>query len=101
MVMKKAYGDDSPLWQGAGKSFWTLSILRRRRRRLAECFVKSVRPLRVFPSKGIYRWKGDVRMWTRWSHHLVAWPGVARATQWCGYLLVHLRLSSGLRLRVR
>jgi hypothetical protein len=24
MVMKKASGDDSPLWQGAGKSFWTL-----------------------------------------------------------------------------
>jgi hypothetical protein len=25
MAMKKASGDDSPLWQGAGKSFWTLS----------------------------------------------------------------------------
>jgi hypothetical protein len=24
MVMKKTSGDDSPLWQGAGKSFWTL-----------------------------------------------------------------------------
>jgi hypothetical protein len=24
MAMKKASGDDSPLWQGAGKSFWTL-----------------------------------------------------------------------------
>jgi hypothetical protein len=29
MVMKKASGDDSPLRQGAGKSFWTLSILGR------------------------------------------------------------------------
>jgi hypothetical protein len=36
---------------------------------------KSVRLLRVFLSKGIYRWKGDVRGWTRGSHHLVAWPG--------------------------
>jgi hypothetical protein len=36
---------------------------------------KSVRLLRVFPSKGIYRRKGDVRRWTRWSHHLVARPG--------------------------
>jgi hypothetical protein len=36
---------------------------------------KSVRPLRIFPSKGIYRPKGDVRRWTRWSHHLVARPG--------------------------
>jgi hypothetical protein len=26
MVMKKASGDDFPLWQGAGKSFWTLPI---------------------------------------------------------------------------
>jgi hypothetical protein len=33
---------------------------------------KSVCPLRVFLSKGIYRQKGDVRRWTRWSHHLVA-----------------------------
>jgi hypothetical protein len=24
MAMKKASGDDSPLWQGARKSFWTL-----------------------------------------------------------------------------
>jgi hypothetical protein len=29
MVMKKASGGDSPLRQGAGKSFWTLPILRR------------------------------------------------------------------------
>jgi hypothetical protein len=71
MVMKKASGDDSPLRQGAGKSFWTLLILGRRRWRLAVCFVKSVHLLRVFPSKGIYRRKGDVRRWTRWSHHLV------------------------------
>jgi hypothetical protein len=26
MVMKKASGGDSSLWQGAGKSFWTLLI---------------------------------------------------------------------------
>jgi hypothetical protein len=26
MVMKKASCGDSPLWQGAGKSFWTLPI---------------------------------------------------------------------------
>jgi hypothetical protein len=29
MVMKKASGDDSPLQQGAEKSFWTLLILGR------------------------------------------------------------------------
>jgi hypothetical protein len=26
MAMKKTFGGDSPLWQGAGKSFWTLPI---------------------------------------------------------------------------
>jgi hypothetical protein len=32
MAMKKTSGGDSPLQQGAGKSFWTLPILGRRRR---------------------------------------------------------------------
>jgi hypothetical protein len=36
---------------------------------------KSVRPLRVFSSKGIYWRKGDVSGWTRGPHHLVARPG--------------------------
>jgi hypothetical protein len=36
---------------------------------------KSVRPFRVFPSKGIYRRKSDVRGWIRGPHHLVAWSG--------------------------
>jgi hypothetical protein len=36
---------------------------------------KSVCLFRVFLSKGIYRRKGDVRRWTRCSHHLVVWPG--------------------------
>jgi hypothetical protein len=28
MAMKKTSGGDSPLWQGARKSFWTLPIFR-------------------------------------------------------------------------
>jgi hypothetical protein len=28
MAMKKTSDGDSPLWQGAGKSFWTLPIFR-------------------------------------------------------------------------
>jgi hypothetical protein len=32
MAMKKTSGGDSPLRQGAGKSFWTLPISGRRRR---------------------------------------------------------------------
>jgi hypothetical protein len=34
MAMKKTSSGDSPLRQGAGKSFWTLPILGRRRRRI-------------------------------------------------------------------
>jgi hypothetical protein len=41
MVMKKASGGDFPLQQGAGKSFWTLPILRRRRRRLEVGFMEN------------------------------------------------------------
>jgi hypothetical protein len=40
MVMKKAFGGDSPLRQGAGKSFWTIPISRRRWRRLAVYFME-------------------------------------------------------------
>jgi hypothetical protein len=38
MAMKKTFGGDPPLQQGAGKSFWTLPISGRRRRRIAMCF---------------------------------------------------------------
>jgi hypothetical protein len=75
MVMKKASGDNSPLWQRTGKSFWTLPISGRRRRWLAVCFLEKCSGLRVFSTKGIYRRKGDVRGWTRGLHHLVARPG--------------------------
>jgi hypothetical protein len=40
MVMKKASGDDSPLQQGAEKSFWTLPISGERQRWLAVCFLE-------------------------------------------------------------
>jgi hypothetical protein len=40
MAMKKTSGGDFPLWQGAGKSFWTLPISGRRWRRIAMCFWK-------------------------------------------------------------
>jgi hypothetical protein len=38
MAKKKTSGGDSPLRQGAGKSFWNLPISGRRRRRIAMCF---------------------------------------------------------------
>jgi hypothetical protein len=49
MAMKKTSGGDSPLRQGAGKSFWTLSISGRRRRRIAMCFWKIDWVFRFFP----------------------------------------------------
>jgi hypothetical protein len=74
MAMKKASGGDSPLRQGAGKSFWTLSISRQRRWWLAVYFLGKCSGFRVFPLRRINRQKGDVKRWTRWSHHLVARP---------------------------
>jgi hypothetical protein len=37
-------------------------------------FWKIVRAHRVFPSRGLNRWKGDIRRWTRRSHPLVVRP---------------------------
>jgi hypothetical protein len=51
MAMKKASGDDSPLRQGARKSFWTLPIPGRRRRWLTVLFMDGGSRLRVFPMK--------------------------------------------------
>jgi hypothetical protein len=52
MVVEKASGRDSPLWQGAGKSSQILPISRRRRRRLVVCFVEKRSILQVFPVEG-------------------------------------------------
>jgi hypothetical protein len=45
MAMKKTSGGDSPLRQGAGKSFWTLPISGRRWQWITMCFWKINRPL--------------------------------------------------------
>jgi hypothetical protein len=54
---------------------------------------------RVFASEAIYRRNGDVRGHPRGPHHMVARPGVTRATLWCGHLPALLRLPFGLRVR--
>jgi hypothetical protein len=78
MAMKKTSSGDSPLRQGAEKSFWTLPISDRRRRRIAMCFWKIDRVFRFFLSGGLYRQRGSVRRWARWPHHHGArakgWP---------------------------
>jgi hypothetical protein len=50
-TMKKASGDDSPLWQGVGKSFWILPNSGQQWRRLPVLFVDRCSGLMVFPMK--------------------------------------------------
>jgi hypothetical protein len=57
MAMKKTFGGDSPLWQGAGKSFWTLPISGRRRRRIAMCYGKLIGYLGFF-CRGVFIGEG-------------------------------------------
>jgi hypothetical protein len=68
MVMKKTSGGDSPLRQGAGKSFWTLPIFGSTAEADRDVFWKIDRVLRFFPSGGLYRRRGIVRSGPRWSH---------------------------------
>lgn len=75
MAMKKTSGGDSPLWQGAGKSFWTLPIFGSTAAADRDVFWKSDRVLRFFPSGGTYRRRGNVRGGARGSHTGVARPG--------------------------
>jgi hypothetical protein len=68
MAMKKTSGGDSPLRQGAGKSFWTLSIFGSMVAADRDEFWKSDWVFRFFPSEGLYRRRGIVRSGPRWSH---------------------------------
>jgi hypothetical protein len=75
MAMKKTSDGDSPLRQGAGKSFWTLPIFGSTAAADRDVFWKSDRVLRFFPSGGLYRRRGDVRGGARWPHTMAARPG--------------------------
>jgi hypothetical protein len=57
MTMKKTSDDDSPLRQGAGKSFWTLPISGRRRRRIAMYSGKVIGCL-GFSHRGVFIGEG-------------------------------------------
>jgi hypothetical protein len=50
-----------------------------------------------FRSGGICRQKEGSRRWSRRPHHLLARPGLGRATWWCGALPAPLRLVFWLR----
>jgi hypothetical protein len=85
MAMKKTSGGDSPLWQGAGKSFWTLLIFGSTVVADRDVFWKSDRVFRFFPLGGLYRRRGGIRSGPGGAHHrrarasprprpLVVWP---------------------------
>jgi hypothetical protein len=57
MTMKKTSGGDSPLRQGAGKSFWTLPISGRRRRRIA-MYSRKVIGFLGFSHRGVFIGEG-------------------------------------------
>ena len=75
MAMKKTSGGDSPLRQGAEKSFWTLPIFGSTVVADRDVFWKSDQVLRFFPSGGLYRRRGDVRGGARRPHAGLARPG--------------------------
>jgi hypothetical protein len=75
MVMKKASSDDFPLRRVPGRASGPSQSWDDDGGGWQYVSWKSARPPRVFPLKGIYRRKGDVRGWTRGPHHLVARPG--------------------------
>jgi hypothetical protein len=85
MSMKKTSSGDSPLRQGAGKSFWTLPIFGSTATVDRDVFWKSDRVFRFFSSGGLYRRRGSVRSGPGGPHHrpararggsrpLVVWP---------------------------
>jgi hypothetical protein len=75
MPMKKTSSGDSPLRQGAGKSFWTLPIFGSTAAADRDVFWKSDRVFRFFPSRGSLYAKGQHQEWAKAPSHI---GGVAR-----------------------
>jgi hypothetical protein len=84
MAMKKTSGGDSPLWQGAGKSFWTLPILGRGQRWIAMYSRKVIESL-GFSHQGVFIGEEaasevDLVGFTTGGRE----PAIGRAPWWCG-----------------
>jgi hypothetical protein len=103
MVMKKTSGGDSPLRQGAEKSFWTLPIFGSTAAADRDVFWKTDWVLRFFPSGGLYRRRGDVRGGARRPHARVArprpWPRQPGVWGPCGPPPTPLRISGSFRVK--
>ena len=95
MAMKKTSGGDSPLRQGAGKSFWTLPIFGSTAAADRDVFWKTDRAL-GFSRRGVYIGEGAMsegvpRPLTRGWHG----QGPGRAACVCGAHVALLLLSFG------
>jgi hypothetical protein len=95
MAMKKTSGGNSPIRQGAGKSFWTLPIFGLTAAADRDVFWKSDRVFRFFPSRGLYRRRGSVRSGPGGAHHRGRGPALGCAPWWCGPPVAPLRLLFG------
>jgi hypothetical protein len=86
MAMKKTSGGDSPRRQGAGKSFWTLPISGRQRRRFVMYFWKIDWVLRFFPVRGVFIGEGAASEVDQGGHtRRGRGQGLGRATVLCGW----------------
>jgi hypothetical protein len=68
MAMKKTFGADSPLRQGAGKSFWALPIFESTAAADHDVLWKTDQVFSFFPLGGLYRRRGIVGSGPRRSH---------------------------------
>jgi hypothetical protein len=97
MAMKKTSGSDSPLRQGAGKSFWTLPIFRWTAAADRNVFLEKVIGSLGFSRRGVFIGKGassEVVLvgLTTGGHR----PALGRAPWWCGPPVALLHLLFGL-----
>jgi hypothetical protein len=95
MSMKKTSGGDSPLWQGAGKSFWTLPIFGSTAAVDHDVFWKSDRVLRFFPSGGFIGEGASSGVDRGDLTHRGRGQGPGRTALLCGPLVAPLHLLFG------
>jgi hypothetical protein len=92
MAMKKTSGGDSPLRQGAGKSFWTLPISGQRRRWIAMYYRKVIGYL-GFSRRGVFIGEGAASEVDQGAHTTGRrGPGAGRTPWWCGRPVAPFRL---------
>jgi hypothetical protein len=95
MAMKKTFGGDSPLRQGARKSFWTHPISGRRRRRIA-MYSRKVIGFLGFSRRGVFIGNGAASEVGQGGLTIGGrGPGAGRIPWWCGRPVALLRLLFG------